>query len=166
MASTAIVTKKKNVFLIPAVAGIGLILLAGTIVLGGAAFRSDTKKVPKTESSAPAAPSAKVATKGTVRVQQPSGSLCPPFSMNGATCDIEPEEGSGWIRVDSTAVAGTSRFCWENGEFREIWYLAGGKKHVFDPSKPSPSGVSAYRFFPNEKMTLVYNLAPTCRQSA
>jgi hypothetical protein len=93
------------------------------------------------------------------------GTICPPFSADGATCDVGTE-GTAWIRPDSRiALPENALYCWDNlpEEFRLVEYLVGGKKHAFDPSGPPPGDVSAYRFFPKERTTLVYNLATACR---
>lgn len=90
-------------------------------------------------------------------------STCPPFTADGASCEISSR--TNWIRAKSDAPAGSERFCWDNpnDQFAMIEYKAGGREHIFDPAGPPPSGVMAYRFTPKDPMTLDYNLAAMCR---
>lgn len=99
------------------------------------------------------------------QTQQVADTTCPPFSVSGATCDVGTE-GTAWIRPDaSSPLPQGARYCWDNKpeEFDRIEYLVGGKTHVFNHADPAPQGAGAYRFFPKEPTTLVYNLATVCR---
>jgi len=106
-----------------------------------------------------------VSASAAVQTQQPAGTTCPQFSVGGATCEISTE-GSAWIRPDSSSSTITgAKYCWDNkpDEFEKIEYLIGGRTHTFDPAGPEPQGAAAYRFFPKEPTTLIYNLAEQCR---
>lgn len=151
----------KGGLLIPAAIGIGLSILVLTIFVGSMAIRGGNK--PQPVEAVPAGESSSVAP--VAQAQQPTGVVCPPFSVAGATCEVGTG-GSAWIRPDSSSRTLTSaEYCWDNKpeEFSKIEYLIGGKVHTFDPAGTEPQGASAYRFFPKEPTTLSYNLAEGCR---
>ncbi|MDQ1299928.1 MAG: hypothetical protein QG636_596 [Patescibacteria group bacterium] len=151
----------KGGLLIPAAIGIGLAILVLTIAVGNMAMRGGNKP-PSGESVLSGESSSVVPV---AQAQQPTGVVCLPFSVAGATCEVGTE-GSAWIRPDSSSsTLNAAKYCWDNkpDEFTKIEYLIGGKTHTFDPSGPEPQGAVAYRFFPKEPTTLSYNLAEECR---
>jgi hypothetical protein len=102
---------------------------------------------------------------GTQSATVAPGSICAPFSTDGATCNIGTE-GSGWIRVAGNTPAGL-HFCWTpnvaSHKLKEIWYLgADGQKKLWDSKDPTQNDVQAYMFIPNESVTLSYDVAQKC----
>ena len=151
----------KNTFLIPLAIGIVLVVIVIVIVFGGVL----AKKAGSNPSQSGSAGSSKQ--EAALKAQLPTGTICLPFSVAGATCDIG-KEGTAWMRPDaSSAIPENAEFCWDNKpeEFRLIQYMIGGKTHTFDWTGPRPSNVSAYRFFPKDRTTLVYNLGAPCRSA-